>query len=180
VDALRRLDFPDAFFDLVNLRFGVSFLRTWDWPKLLAELLRVTLPGGVVRVTESEVTAQSNSPALTSLCKQLRCAHFRSGHLFEEKSTGVIDHLQRLFNERGCKAVQTKAYTIEYRAGTTEGETFYEDVKLGFQTLRPFIQKWGCDSTDYVAIYHQALKEMHRPDFCATWNILTVWGNKSR
>ncbi|HEX7735476.1 MAG TPA: class I SAM-dependent methyltransferase, partial [Ktedonobacteraceae bacterium] len=37
MDALRMLEFPTGFFDLVNLRFGGSFLRTWDWPKLLQE-----------------------------------------------------------------------------------------------------------------------------------------------
>src|SRR5437763_617458 len=30
MDALRTLKFPAASFDLVNLRFGLSFLRTWD------------------------------------------------------------------------------------------------------------------------------------------------------
>src|SRR5437879_915786 len=40
MDALGQLDFPAASFDLVNLRLGLSFLRTWDWPKLLDKLLR--------------------------------------------------------------------------------------------------------------------------------------------
>jgi hypothetical protein len=35
MDALRMLVFPDAFFDLVNLRCGCSYVRTWEWPKLL-------------------------------------------------------------------------------------------------------------------------------------------------
>jgi ubiquinone/menaquinone biosynthesis C-methylase UbiE len=46
MDALRMLEFPAAFFDLVNLRFGISFVRTWDWPKMLREMLRVTRAGG--------------------------------------------------------------------------------------------------------------------------------------
>lgn len=33
MDALSLLEFPDRFFDLVNQRFGSSYLRTWDWPK---------------------------------------------------------------------------------------------------------------------------------------------------
>src|SRR6266852_2752765 len=71
MDALRTLEFPPAFFDLVSLRFGVSFLRTWDWPKLLVELLRITRPDGVVRVTESDVAPPSNSPELTRLFEML-------------------------------------------------------------------------------------------------------------
>src|SRR5579862_7485306 len=54
MDALRILDFADASFDLVNMRFAMSFLRTWDWPKVLRELLRVLKPGGILRLTEEE------------------------------------------------------------------------------------------------------------------------------
>jgi ubiquinone/menaquinone biosynthesis C-methylase UbiE len=66
MDALRMLEFPSAFFDLVNQRFGASFLRTWDWPKLLLEFQRVTRPGGVIRVTESHMLA-SQCPVSSSV-----------------------------------------------------------------------------------------------------------------
>jgi len=180
MDVLHTLEFPTAFFDLVNLRFGVSFLRTWDWLKLLSELLRVTRPGGVVRVTECEIGSQSNSPALMRLDEMIRCAFYRAGHLFTEETTGVTDHLARLLDQYRCQQVQTKAYAMEYRAGTVEGEAYCEDMTLLFQTTRPFIQKWGCAGQDYDAIYQQALKEMRQPDFHATWNLLTAWGSKPR
>src|SRR6266566_1300970 len=141
MDALRTLDFPPGCFDLINLRFGVSFVRTWDWPKMLSELLRVTHPGGVVRVTESKIVQQSNSPALTRLCEMLQCALFRAGHLFTQESAGLTDHLARLLDQYGCEQVQTKAYAIEYRPGMTEGQARYEDLMLVFQTGHPFIQK---------------------------------------
>ncbi|HWS84742.1 MAG TPA: methyltransferase domain-containing protein [Ktedonobacteraceae bacterium] len=180
MDVLRTLDFPAASFDLVNLRFGVSFVRTWDWPKMLGELLRVTRPGGVIRVTEGEIGSQSNSPALTQLFEMEQCALFRSGHLFTQENTGLIDHLARLLDQYGCDQVQTKTYAIEYRAGTPEGEAFYENLMLLFQTVRPFIQKWGCVAKDYEAIYQQALQEMRQPDFLAIGTILTAWGSKPR
>ena len=179
MDALQTLDFPAASFDLVNLRLGQSFLRTWDWPKVLAGLHQIIHPGGVIRITESEVAIQSNSPALTRLFKDLQCALFRASRLFEEESAGLTNHLPRLLNQCGYKAVQKKAHAMEYRAGTPEGEAHYEDVKLAFQTLRPFIEKRGCASQDYGATYRRALNEMRQPDFCATWNILTAWGNKA-
>jgi hypothetical protein len=50
---------------------------------------------------------------------------------------------------------------------------------LFFQTIRPFIQKWGCTSKDYEALYQQALIEMQQPNFLATVNLLTAWGCKS-
>jgi ubiquinone/menaquinone biosynthesis C-methylase UbiE len=180
MDALLALEFPDASFDLVNQRLGFSFLRTWDWSKMLIGLLRVTLPGGIVRVTEPEVMPPNNSPALTQLFEMLQCALYRAGHLFTQESLGLIDHLPRLLDQYGCQQVQTKAHAREYRAGTVEGEAFCEDWTLMFQTIRPFIQKWGCASKDYEVIYQRAVHEMHQPDFLATINLLTAWGSKPK
>jgi SAM-dependent methyltransferase len=179
MDALQKLDFPADSFDLVNLRFGLSFLRTWDWPKLVSGLLRVTRPGGIVRLTESEVATQSNSPALTHLCKELQYAFFQASHFFEHENTGLTDRLPLLLNQYGCQSVQTKVYVIECQAGTAEGEICYEDMRLIFQTLQPFIQKWGDTLQNYKAIYRQALDEMRQPDFCVRWNIHTAWGNRA-
>ena len=43
MDALRMLEFPNAYFDLVNQRLGASWLRVWEWTKILLEYQRVTL-----------------------------------------------------------------------------------------------------------------------------------------
>jgi len=51
-------NFPPIFFDLVNLRAGISWVRTWDWLKLLSEMLRVARPDGIVRVTDEEVITE--------------------------------------------------------------------------------------------------------------------------
>ncbi|HEY4034550.1 MAG TPA: class I SAM-dependent methyltransferase [Ktedonobacteraceae bacterium] len=178
MDVLRTLEFLASSFDLVNLRLGLSFLRTWDWPKLRSELLRVTRPDGIVRVTDSDVMPPSNSPALTRLFEMFQCALYRAGHFFTDESTGLTSHLARLLNQYECEQVQTKSYAMEYRAGTAEGEAYYEDSMLLFQTTRPFIQKWNCGSSDYETIYQQALKQMRQPDFHVTWNLLTAWGRK--
>jgi len=110
----------------------------------------------------------------------LQSALFRAGHLFTDASTGLTSQLVRLLDQYGCEQVQTKAYAIESRAGTTEGQAFYEDLRLFFQTIRPFLQKWGNVPNDYEVIYQQALNEMRQPDFLAVGNIVTVWGSKPR
>src|SRR5207248_1297596 len=61
MNALDPLDFPDAFFDLVNARFMVGFLPTTAWPTVLGEFLRITRPGGIIRLTEQEWTGCSSS-----------------------------------------------------------------------------------------------------------------------
>src|SRR5436309_3170447 len=54
MDALQPLAFPDASFDLVNMRLSSSFMKVEDWPRVLHEFLRVTRSGGIVRVTDTK------------------------------------------------------------------------------------------------------------------------------
>lgn len=177
MDALRMLEFPTDFFDLVNQRFGASFLRKWDWPKLLSEFRRVTRPGGVIRVTEGDMAMESPSPALTRLFEIMLDAFYQAGHLFTPGSKGVTGDLAPLLRQDGLEQVQMHTYTPEYRVGTPEGQRFYEDMRLLFRTMAPFLRKWTRVPDDYETIYQQALSEMQQPDFVARGNMLTAWGN---
>lgn len=178
MDALRMLVVPEHYFDLVNQRFGESYLRTWDWPKLLQEFGRVTRPGGVIRLTESDMVLESSSPALTRLNELALEALYKAGHYFTPSGNGVTSQLTRLLEQYGLKDVQTHAYTLECRAGTPEGQHFYEDMKIAFRVnnITPFLKKWTRVPDDYEAIYQQALREMQQPDFEVPWKLLTAWG----
>jgi ubiquinone/menaquinone biosynthesis C-methylase UbiE len=177
MDVLRPLKIPDGSFDLINMRFGASFLQVKDWPGLLSELLRVTRPGGIVRITDSGMT-QSTSSAQTRLGQMVLCALYRSGHSLTAESPGVTHELPRLLSESGCQQVRSKHYVMELVAGTVGAQNFYHDMMYAYQTGKPFLQKMGCVSEDYDALYEQALIEMQQPDFRVTWPLLTVWGTK--
>lgn len=182
MDALRSLEFPDGFFDLVNQRLGMSFIRTWDWPKLLDEYQRVTCSGGAVRITECDIAVQNNSPAYTHLIEVGRQAMGNAGLLFHNKSDGVIEELPHLLNQYGYRLehVQTRSFLLEYRAGTPEGEHLAEDIRLVYRTLIPFLRKWTRVPENYEEIYQQMVKEMLQPGFVAAWKYLTVWAHKKR
>jgi ubiquinone/menaquinone biosynthesis C-methylase UbiE len=176
MDALHPLKFPEASFDLVNMRLGSSFLLVTDWPRLLGELLRVTCPGGIVRLTDG-VTVQSTSATCNRIIQMSFCALYRSGHHLTEHA-GMARELPRLLSESGCWQVQTKDYTLEFIAGTVGGQNFYENARFGYQTMLPFLQKMGCASEDYDALREQAMIEMQQPDFRVTWPLVTAWGTK--
>jgi ubiquinone/menaquinone biosynthesis C-methylase UbiE len=178
MDALRELEFPNDFFDLVNLRFGASFIRTWDWRRLLTEMWRVTTPGGVVQITDGAMADYHNSPALQQYHNMIVCALFRAGYLFEQSVTGLTDHLVSLLERSGLQQVQVNAHKLEFRAGTAQGQLYYEDNMYGLLAAGPFIQKYACANADYDLISQQALKEMQQPDFYAAWTIITTWGIK--
>jgi ubiquinone/menaquinone biosynthesis C-methylase UbiE len=179
MDALRMLEFPTEFFDLVNERFGIGWLRTWEWPKFLQECQRVTRPGGVIRITEFNVLVESNSPALTCLGELAMEAFDRSGHLFTPRGDGVTKELPHLLSKHGVQGVQTRAYALEHRADTPEGQLFVEDWRRLYRGIVPFLRQWTRLPDDYEDIYQQMLQETQQPDFVATSRIMTAWGTRS-
>lgn len=179
MDALRMLEFPDSFFDLVNQRLGSSWLRTWDWPKLLQEYLRVTRSYGVIRITEGEwVMESSTSPALLQLSELALRAFYQAGHSFTPMRDGVTSKLADLLRQHDIQQVQTRLHSVEYRAGTGEGQLFVEDAVHVFRTFRPFVQKWIHLPDSYEELYQQMIQQTHATDFVGKMNMLTVWGIK--
>jgi ubiquinone/menaquinone biosynthesis C-methylase UbiE len=179
MDALRMLDFPPASFDLVNQRFGTSFLRTWDWPKLLQEYQRVSRRGGVIRITEFDIVSESSSPAHRHLLELMLESLYRAGHLFIRSNDGVTSQLAHLLHRSGIRNVQTHVHMLQYQAGTVEGQLFCEDTRHLFRTVEPFLRKWTRVPEDYSSIYQQMINEMEQSNFAATFPLLTAWGEKS-
>jgi ubiquinone/menaquinone biosynthesis C-methylase UbiE len=179
MDALRALEFRDFSFDLVNQRLGTSWLRTWEWTKILLEYHRVVRPGGIIRITESAVV-ESNSPALTALCCIVLDVLYHSGCFFTRSNDGIIGKLPHLMAQHAIEDVKTREYILVFKAGTVEHQSFYEDMRLLFRVALPHFQKWVRVPSNYEEIYQQALKEMLQPDFVATWHLLTAWGTRAR
>jgi ubiquinone/menaquinone biosynthesis C-methylase UbiE len=176
MNALRPLAFADDTFDLVNMRFGFSFLLVQDWPGLLRKLLRVTRRGGTVRVTDGTI-GQSSSPAFNRINQMFLCALYRSGHHPGEQE-GMAPQLARLLSTSGCQQVQVQDHALALVAGTVGGKNFSQDMAFAMVTGRPFILKQGCGTEDYDVLYEQALSEMQQPDFHVNWPLVTAWGTK--
>ena len=176
MDALLLLEFPPDSFDLVNQRLASSFLRTWDWPKLLSECQRVTRAGGVVRITECDIPLDSSSESLNALEHLLLQALYHAGHFFSLESNGLTKELARLLQQHGLRYVQTQQHPLLYRGGTLEGQTEAANLAYLYRTLQPFLRKWTRVPDDYQRIYQQMLQEVQRSDFLFTWPLLTAWG----
>ena len=178
MDALRMLEFPRSYFDLINQRLGMSYLRTWDWSRLLQEYQRVTCPGGIVRITELETNVETTSSAQIKLNDVMRSAFVQAGHYFTSKgegSIGVTDYLSPLLHQLGFSNIQSRLNRIEFHAGTPSGQHYIEDMTRLFRTNLPFLRKWTRVPDDYEQIYQQMLREMQQPDFVAVWRLLTIW-----
>ena len=112
----------------MNLRLGVSFIRTWDWPAVLGEFTRITRPGGIVRLIDTAIVQKSDSAAVTQLFEMFMNALYQSGHLFVQESGGLTEHLANLLTRYGYKQVQTRDYELVLRSGTPEGEAAYANL----------------------------------------------------
>jgi ubiquinone/menaquinone biosynthesis C-methylase UbiE len=177
-DALSNLEFPPDFFDLVHQRLGMSFVRTWEWPQLLSEYLRVCKPKGVIHITETALLPETNSPALRRLTELLIETFYRAGYFFTPESEGVTRHLAALMHQHGIAQVQTKVYPFVYHASPATRQAFAENVQRLFRTVLPFLRRWIKIPPDYQDLYQQMVKETQRPDFAATQTLTTAWGIK--
>jgi ubiquinone/menaquinone biosynthesis C-methylase UbiE len=180
MDALRPLEFADESFDLVNQRLGSSWLRTWEWTKVLSEYQRITCPGGIIRITDTNISLESNSAAVMKLNNIILETLARSGHLFTASGDGLINKLAQLLTLHGIQGVQTKVHTLVYRGGTVEGRYFYENILHMYHVGLPFFQKWMRLPKDYEDLHQQALKDVQQPNFVVKQFLLTAWGIKGR
>ncbi len=178
MDALLRLDFSDASFDLVNERYASSFVRSWEWPKFLSECIRVSRRGGIVRFSELDAQVETSSSALTHLNILFGRALSLAGNTFlsGSNSNGKTADLVPLLERHGFTQVQVQEHTLVFRAGAEEGQLFIQDMTRLYKNIVPYLQKHLRLPDDYQALYQQALVEMQDPDFFATWHVPTTWG----
>ncbi len=175
MDALRMLEFPFDYVDLVNIQLGGRFLRTWEWSKLLHECRRVTRLGGIIRAVEQDYLGETNSPALNRLLGLFLRAHYQSGHLFAPEPAGLLDEMPRLFDQFGVREIQMHQHIQELRGDMPEWQPFARSLLLA---ITPFVAKWSRLPEDYEELCQQVLEEIARPDFVAQWKLLVIWGLK--
>ncbi len=178
MDILKPLDFPDSSFDLINARTIAVFMPTTAWPSLLEECVRVSRPGGTIRLTECDLWGSTNSPAFEhfiELCMQASKLAGR-GFSITGRDFGVTPMLGRLLRDAGCKNIQRKAHANDFSAGTEAHAGMYQDTMVFFKLVQPFLIKTGVTTQEEVdRLYQQTLEEMRSDDFCAVAFFLTVW-----
>ena len=178
-DALRTLEYPTSFFDLVHQRLGVSFVRTWEWPKLLSEYRRVCKPKGIICITENAMLPETNSPALRQLTELLIEALYHAGHFFTQESEGITRHLATLMRQYGVAQVQTRAYSLSYHLDAATQQAYARNAQRLFRTTLPFLRKWVKLPSEYQDLYQQMVEETQKSDFRATNTLISAWGIKA-
>ncbi|QBD78936.1 class I SAM-dependent methyltransferase [Ktedonosporobacter rubrisoli] len=180
MDLQQHLDFPNHTFDLVNARF-LNFLPAQSWTRLMHELGRITRPGGIIRLTESEWWYFTNSPALESLnalviqALKKQYKRSRTGYF-----TGVLPLLGRFLREAGCTDITQVPYVIDFSAGTELYEIFRRDAAVAFKLFQPTVVKMQIATQEELdKIYKRMTLEMQKADFRGLLLPISAWGTKA-
>lgn len=184
MNILQSLDFQPDSFDFINIRLIASFMfrSTDNWPRLLQECVRVTRPGGIIRLTDCEWFI-SNSPRTEKLFGLCTRAIHLSGNTFSQdgRQLAVTPMLKRFLRDAGCRNIQHKAFAVDCSSGSESHQSFYEDMLVFLKLLQPLVISTGIASKDEVeSLYIQALEEINTENFNCLWYYLTTWGENAK
>lgn len=171
-------DQPAASYDLVNARYIVGLLSASDWPRFLQETVRLTRPGGIIRLTETDLPI-SNGTGLEQLSAWIAQAFCQTGRSFAPDGIllSMTPALKPLLQEAGCQQVQETVTSLNFSAGMPAHETTCADLARTYQQILPFLlQAKVAEPSDIEQTYQQMLNEMQSEDFVALAFSLTAWG----
>ncbi len=181
MDALKPLDFRDNSFDLVNARTLGGFMSPSAWPAFVEECVRITDTEGLVRLTEADDFGTTSSPAFEKLWGMCLRAFQLAGRTFfpDGRNLGTTPRLRKLLHDAGCQKIQSTAHVLDYSAGAEAYESTYQDWKVAFKLIQPFLIRMGITTQEEAdQLYQQVLAEILSPDFCGVAYSLSVCGEK--
>jgi ubiquinone/menaquinone biosynthesis C-methylase UbiE len=174
MDATRPLSLPDASFDLVNARFTMAFVREAEvWQAMVGEMVRVTRPGGIIRLTEGDDLGRTSSLAF----QQLMDLAIQAGQ--QEGRTISAAQISQLLLHAGCQQFHERWSSVDYSAGTRAYSEMVHNCQVWAALIQPYLLKMQVATQDQVEALHAQMQvEMLSDDFTGTWRFLSVWGTK--
>jgi SAM-dependent methyltransferase len=179
-DILQPLDFPDASFDLVNARHLEFAVPVTAWPVFIGEMVRVTRPGGIIRITDSE-WGVSNSFAFEKLQQLAVQAGLPTGmsHSGDGRNFGITAWLGSLLRNAGCVDIQERPSLMDFSSGAKFHEGGSRIVILAYQMIAPFLLGMQVITPPELAqLQSQQEVELLDPASRALIYTLTAWGRK--
>ena len=168
-NALHGLPFGDGGFDYVHQRLMVTALPLATWPSVVAELLRVTRPGGWIELVEGGDEIEPLGPAtrrLFELAAQLAAAYGL------DTSRSVCDMLDTYLRDAGAEAVERHRVALPIGEwGGRVGSLMASDFRSTFRGLCPtFESRFGLPAAVCQELVRamQEECEVHRTRYTVT------------
>lgn len=159
-NVLDRLPFADNSFDFVHQRYLILAIPADRWPHVIAELLRVTRPGGWIELTET--APPEGAPATDQLATWGKQLVARRGI-----DLGMASQVGPLLTAGGAAAVTARALTIPVgKPGGRIGSMMVVDYASALTSVRSPLATLGIASErEFDAILAQAHQEFDRRAF---------------
>jgi ubiquinone/menaquinone biosynthesis C-methylase UbiE len=174
------LPFSDASFDLVNTRHIEEVIPVDGFAPLLQEMIRITRPGGTIRITGSEWGVTTSAAYEQLMALLLQASGLVGLNLSADgRNLGVSPRLRRFLHDAGCINIQERASVLDFSAGAEQQLSGYRDLTIAFALMKPFLTGVRVISQDdFEQLYQQLTIEMSGERFCGLVYTLTVWGQK--
>lgn len=171
-NVLERLPLADNSFDFTHQRYLILAIPTQRWPQVIAELLRVTRPGGWVELIETE--PPSGAPALDQLAAWGRQLMSRRGIDFS-----MAGQVGALLKAGGAREVTARPLTIPVgKPGGRIGAMMVADYLSALGAVRGPLAAVGIASEQaFDEAMSRARQEMDQRAF--PQNVYVAYGRKA-
>lgn len=181
LDITKPWEMADASFDLVNARLMIGFLNNEKWQHVIAEMLRVLVPGGTIILAETDSGGHTNSPAIETLSSYVYLSARRAGlsqHPIAHHM-GITPMLGRYLAQAGATEIRQEAHVVDFSAGAPSHRAVAEDFRIGYKLMQPYILRQNLATQEELdTLYQQLLDALDAPDFRALIYLLRIWGKK--
>jgi ubiquinone/menaquinone biosynthesis C-methylase UbiE len=178
MDASKPLKFLDHAFNMVNMRFALAFMLPENWPGFLREVVRISKPGAIIRLTESEGFGFTSSPALAQLNTFTLQAMHRIGRTYHPLgyATNITPMLRHFLQRAGCQQIETNSCSIDFSAGTRGHILTLQNITVALQLMKPFLIQIGVTSSEeFERLLYQAEIETYAEDFSGVCYGFSAW-----
>lgn len=181
MNALQPLNFLDLQFDLINMRAAVEYIPRANWQALLRECYRITRPGGVLRLIETDKIALTNSYAFERYHYFYTWMLHRRGYGFSPHgwTLGITPVLQTLLRDAGYPHTHIKSYALDFSYNALFQTKYRQLTQMRFENVRRHLQEQALIPLDELEkLYYDFLEDITHQDFCGVACPLIFWAEK--
>ncbi|HEY7415405.1 MAG TPA: methyltransferase domain-containing protein [Ktedonobacteraceae bacterium] len=185
MNALKPLDFPDAFFDLINIRSGVGFIPREKWVSVFQECFRVLRPGGILLSIEGDAGVQTyESPNTAQMIHWLCQALFVKGLGFWDgygSMLGIHGKQLAFFRKVGFpnENIQTQLSLVEASYESPQWQGWLDHHRNTVEGIKPIVcGQLGISKERFKEVLERSFLEAYQKNFCSYTHFLAVSGRK--
>ncbi|KAL1406684.1 hypothetical protein Q8F55_008390 [Vanrija albida] len=179
-NVLKRLPYADGQFDVTHMRMMVAALRADEWPHAIAEVIRITKPGGWIQLTELELKFHAPK-AVTGAIKELEDESQEKFFGARNTEYFAAHRLPQYLTMAGLPSASVqvqRGYWDRTDVGGL-GEAAFNTYYAVMQALSPVLATFSGNSVAYERA--RASKAMVEGEEQGVWmNWVTVWARKPK